>query len=393
VTAPTGRIAFAAVPPADGDPLPVLRLATDTGLRGVTVRPDPGTGTGTGGAPVEFVTAFPPVPAGSTDDAPTAELHLPEPAGPPGRRRLVLVAAATAALVLAAAAGVGWGLAGPEPGAEAPGGGSGLAAGDPELDVDQPGVDGQPAADDPPAGGGLPAGGSGSGPGSDSGSGPGSGSGSSGGGGPENQPPVIEDLSLSSDGLSLRIETVVSDPDGDEVSLAIEVDGVLRTIHDGNKAFAAFSYSDVGEEHEASVTVTATDPDGASAWQTASHLLVAKTTVTVRNVTFRILSTASCFDAAPAHRIVGRLTLSGVVGGSRPFDEELRRDRPELVLFDSSTRDSTTSEQQRLTLEFAFDGQSDTYQKVHRASDQVARVLTRGDCSGWLFYEVVFERT
>jgi hypothetical protein len=204
---------------------------------------------------------------------------------------------------------------------------------------------------------------------------------------------VIEDLSLSSDGLSLRIETVVSDPDGDEVSLAIEVDGVLRTIHDGNKAFAAFSYSDVGEEHEASVTVTATDPDGASAWQTASHLLVAKTTVTVRNVTFRILSTASCFDAAPAHRIVGRLTLSGVVGGSRPFDEELRRDRPELVLFDSSTRDSTTSEQQRLTLEFAFDGQSDTYQKVHRASDQVARVLTRGDCSGWLFYEVVFERT
>jgi hypothetical protein len=387
VTAPTGRVAVAVPAVADRDSVPVRQLATDAGLRGVAVRPDPGAGPEAGS--VDFVTAFPPVPAGATDD-PTTELPLPVPAGEPARQRGRLRVAGAVALVLAAAAGVGWGLAGAEPGdGSGPGAGSDQLAGDPELGGQPPGADGQPGAGDPPAGAGLP--GNGLPAGSGSGSGSGTGSGSSGGGGPGNQPPVIEDLGLSSYGLTLTIAPTVRDPDGDEVSLAFEVDGEEVPATDPTRATISFSHAEVGEEYEASVTVTATDSGGASSWQTASHPLVANTTATVQNVTFRVLNPAGCFDAAPAHRLAGKLTLSGVAGGSQSFNEELRRDRPEVVLLESSTSTTPRYTAQRLTLEFAFDGQPGTYQKVHAASDQVARLLVRDDCSGWLFYRVTFE--
>lgn len=59
-TAPTGRVAFAAVPPADGDPADAYTLAAKAGLRGTGVQLDPGTDADA--EPVFLVTAFPPRP-------------------------------------------------------------------------------------------------------------------------------------------------------------------------------------------------------------------------------------------------------------------------------------------------------------------------------------------
>jgi serine/threonine-protein kinase len=70
VTAPTGRVAFAAVPPADGDPAGVSALVAEAGLRGTGVQLD--AGTSAGAEPVFLVTAFPPKPTGAATAPATA---------------------------------------------------------------------------------------------------------------------------------------------------------------------------------------------------------------------------------------------------------------------------------------------------------------------------------
>jgi len=77
VTRPTGRVAFALVPPAGDGPERVAALVERSGLRGTSVRLDPGTDPDA--PPACLVTAFPPRPPGTGWSRP-ARL-LPRPAG------------------------------------------------------------------------------------------------------------------------------------------------------------------------------------------------------------------------------------------------------------------------------------------------------------------------
>ncbi|HEX6195769.1 MAG TPA: hypothetical protein VFZ37_07655 [Jiangellaceae bacterium] len=410
VTTPTGRVTYAVPRLAGGNPAPAQQ-AQAAGLRGVAIRTDPGADHE--GVPVEFVTAFPPVPAEpGADTETTAQIHLREPAANPAqpRRRRQVLAGSVAALVGAAAVAVVWSLAG----ADRQDGGSDLLARGAELDVDPPGADGRPADDNPLADGGQQTDdtdtnsastsetGAGSSSGSsDSGSSSntGSESDSTGGGEPVNQPPVIEDMGLSvpgPEGLALLIEPIVSDPDGDEVSVAIEVDGEPLQIADpaGPRIMFRFSYDEVGETHDATVTVIATDTLGNSSQRTETHQLVAKYYVRVAGVLFRITNTADCFADDPRRSVTGSIRLSGAVEQVKSFSTELRQDRPETELFGTLTAIRQTPPSQRLTLEIEFEGESRSYDKVHSTSDQVARLLTspNAQCRGWLLYKVTFHR-
>jgi SAM-dependent methyltransferase len=68
VTAPTGRVAFAAVPPDDGDPAGVYALVAEAGLRGTGVQLD--AGTSASAEPAFLVTALPPKPTGAATAPP-----------------------------------------------------------------------------------------------------------------------------------------------------------------------------------------------------------------------------------------------------------------------------------------------------------------------------------
>lgn len=323
VTAPTGRVAFAMPRPADGNPEPVQQLGDAAGLRGVATRSDPAADSES--EPVEFVTAFPPLPASA--DSPTTVVRRPKPAGQPGRRRLLVAAAA---LVVAAAAGVAWGLAGAGPGDVAPGGGSGPLAGDTELDIDQRGAEGQLAAEDAPAGGGLPTDNSDADSSSGSGNGSGSaGSSGSGGGQPSNRPPDIESPGLTSAGLLLTIAAKVTDPDGDDVSLLFDIDGMevdpaQTCSHPTCKgeeqpgdfptvAGVRLDFADIGYRSDVAVTITATDSHGATTRETYSHTISASTRVSFRDLNYAIDDPSACFSETDSRVLSFTVVLDGAV--------------------------------------------------------------------------------
>ena len=249
---------------------------------------------------------------------------------------------AAAAVVAVVAVGIGWGLASDgsgRSGSNGPGAVPGLSADDPGTDGDQPGGDG--AADD-----GGPAAGSAPDSGSDSGSGSGSRSGSAGGAAPDNQPPVIEDPGLSSDGLLLQIAPTVTDPEGDDVSLLFEIDGhetdpattcfehpTCKGEEDPSatptKASAVLDHTEVGYEHDAMVTIIATDGRGATSRQTFTHELVAKSTVAFRDLRFTVGSPEDCFREESSRSLSYKLDLSGAImktraGSGFPTNERTR---------------------------------------------------------------------
>jgi SAM-dependent methyltransferase len=338
VTAPTGRIALTVARPADGDPIPVQRLAEAAGLRGVAVRTDPAPTSGS--EPVEFVTAFPPRPAGSGEDdvtAQTAEFHPPKPASEPepgqpsrSRRRRLLLAGSVAALVVAAAVGVAWGLASDDPDQGAQASQSGLAD-DAAGDLEQPGPQ---DADEPLAGGGTPTDSpgdesdSGSGSASESSSSSGTESGS-GGGQPSNNPPVIDLPGLTSGGLVLFVAPEASDPDGDAVTLLFEVEGMTidpaqtcSTLgckgeeQPGDFPHAAaipLDFADTGYRSDVAVTITATDSHGATSRQTYAHTVSARTRVNFRELTLAFNDPAACFSDQDTRVLTFSLDLTGAI--------------------------------------------------------------------------------
>jgi hypothetical protein len=400
VTAPTGRVAIA-MSHQDRSPVPAQQLAEKAGLRGVAVRSDPGTDSGT--TPVEFVTAFPPVPGKPRDDTDiTTEIHLPGQATEPtpSRRRHLVLAGSVAALVAAAAVGVVWSLAGA--GTDTPVGGSDVLAGDTE-----PGID-QPAADDAPAGGALPTDDPDSGSSAastsesdtssssgDSDSSGGSGSGSAGGGEPENQPPVIEDMGLSRpgpEGLMLLIEPNVSDPNGDDVSVSIEVDGEPLQIVDPARPKVAFrfSYDEVGAEHEAAVAVTATDAHGASTQQTETYRLVAYHALRLTNMRFTVTNPTDCFADEPVRRLIANIQIAD---NNFQRDEELRADRSDIQLSPGYTAIRPDPIEVHVSVDITFAGKTDSFDQVLSSDRLVFEAFDlTGDCRALLNYRVDVDR-
>lgn len=403
VAAPTGRIAIA-MSHQGRSPVPAQQLTEKAGLRGVTVRTDAEADSES--APIEFVTAFPPVPTKPGNNAATAEIHLPGPATTPtpSRRRRLLLAGSVAALMAAAAVGIAWSLAGA--GTDTPDGGSDVLAGDTEPGIDQPGTDGQPAADDAPAGGGQPTSDTGSSSASasesgtdsssdDPGSSSGSGSGSTGDGEPENQPPVIEDMGLSRpgpEGLMLLIEPSVSDPDGDDVSMSIEVDGEPLQLADPARPKIAFrfSYDEVGAEHEAAVTVTATDTHGASTQQTETYRLVAKYALRLTNMRFTVTNPTDCFPDQPVRRLIANIQIAD---NSFQRDEELRVDRSDIQLSPGYTAIRPDPIEVHVSVDITFAGKTDSFDHVLSSDRLVFEAFDlTGDCRALLNYRVDVDR-
>jgi hypothetical protein len=197
-----------------------------------------------------------------------------------------------------------WALAGAEPGAGGPDGGSDLLAGNAEPDIDQPGEDGQPAGDgDPADGGGLA-------DGSDVGS-EGSGDGQS------NRPPVIDSAGLSSSGLTLTIDPEVSDLDGDDVTVAFDVNGIPVDLEQACFAHDAcqvpLDVADVGYQSDADVTIIATDSRGAETRETYSHTVSARTFVRVARLRYTIDNPSACFREVESRELSFRLVSTGAV--------------------------------------------------------------------------------
>jgi hypothetical protein len=406
VTALTGRIALGALPPAGDDSTELPELAAQAGLRWVQARTETKVA-GSETVTVCLVTAFPPRPAAASQLAPDAGVEEPTAPIPvvrdtaqgtvPMIRRLVtgqvggrrgrLVAASVVVLLAAVAIGVGWGLAGdraPDITAD-PGSGPGLA-GDSGSEL-APGQSGVP--DDPVAGGA----GNGGGPFG----GAGSGAGSSGGGGPGNQPPAIADAGLSSDGLTLTVAPTVADPDGDEVSLAVEADGrSVGMSGDPARGTISYPYQTYGAEHEASVTIVATDAAGGSTRETFTHRLQAVTTVSVEDVRFTLTGNLGrCLGGdVRARRLVGTLTLTGPAQDTLSVNHELRLDRTEVVLLDRREGTGPGAPTQSVSLQAEFAGQADQHVEVHSGERRVFDSLfTATDgCTGLLSYHVTVQR-
>jgi hypothetical protein len=304
-------------------------------------------------------------------------------AGRGGNRRVAVLAAVS--VVLAIAVGIGWGLSGaddpdtpPGPAADDTGPGG----------LDLPGSSSEPTgqASEAPAG-------TGSGTGSGSGSGSGSGAGNSGGGPSANQPPRIEDPGLSSDGLLLAIQPTVSDPDGDDVSLLFEVDGEAVPPADPTRAEVRFDLDEVDYQHEASVTITATDSLGATTSETFTHALAAISTVRVTDISFKVDQPAVCFADEPTRTLRVTLQLSGHVTDSRDSTRALSRNRPEVTLLGEASAEvvgERPSQQIRLSdLEFA--GMSDGgFVRTYRSQSLRTEELRpfSGGCSGAFHYTV-----
>lgn len=303
------------------------------------------------------------------------------------------IAAVAVAAVLAAGGGVWWGLAGsgePVPAGAAPP--SPVVPGDAEATPEgSPAPEGSPPPGTPSGGADQPA---------DAGqSGGGAGAGQGGdGGAPANRAPVIDDPDLSSDGLILSITPTVTDPDGDEVTLVTVVDGeeVAPNAMDPDSEFATyvrFDHDEVGYTHTAKIEISATDSRGATTQRAFFHELAAVTTVTVRDMTFKVRSPSSCFADEAARRLTADVRLVGPATATVAINEELRADRSSVVLLDRASGEMTGSptSQRIFFSNGAFAGELDSANFSHTTSDGVLRHLFGLDvCRGVLTYRVDF---
>lgn len=345
-------------------------------------------------------------------DEPTAALPR---AGVPARRRLALIGAA-AGLVVAVAVAAGLTLAGgdrpdrDDPGGRAeaagpddraePGGGLGAADAGP----------GQPASPEPAGG---PAGGDGS----EAPVGAGGGSGGPGGEGagnqpPDNQPPVVEDAGLTSDGLILRIAPTVSDPDGDDLTLQFEVDGQLvdpaTTCYDDplckgdelstgtpTKAAVRLDHTKVGYQPQASVVVVATDRRGATTRASFSHQLTSVAVVAFRDLRFRVADPAACFQDEPERELTAAVELTGAITYANRYGRTLTANRSSVPLDAPRTVEFTGQAPPplRVSLSGSFAGWSQGFAapRTYQQSQQVVvPAFTQApDCAGEFAFSVV----
>jgi hypothetical protein len=311
--------------------------------------------------------------------------------------RTWIVTATAVGLALVLVIGIGWWLAGGErTGATdlaGPGGGTPPAEpGTGTIGTPDPAADG-----DEPGGDGGQSGGTG-------------GEGSAGTGGEPigNRAPEIEDPGLTSDGLLLRIAPTVTDPDGDEVSLLFEVDGVLldpaATCYDDplckgdelpsatpTKGSVRFGPDQVGYRHEAEVTVIAIDDRGAAARETYTHPLAAISTMTLSDVRFRLARPADCFRDVSSRTMAGLIKLTGPVSPGRSFLIELSRSEPSFTVPVGGTGEvvgEAPVQAVRILVEFA--GGTAELTKSHRGDTNQGLALygSTDDCAGHFTYSI-----
>lgn len=219
-----------------------------------------------------------------------------------------------------------------------------------------------------------------------------SGSGSSGGSGggsgtPPNRAPIIVDAGLSSQGLTLSITPTVTDPDGDDVDVALAVNGEDTAVA-GGTATITFPLSEVGYSHNTTIEIRATDTAGNETVETFSHTVDAVTTVTISKVKFRVQAPLVCFEDTPAMRLGGNLDLDGTVTENIQFSEELRPDRTEVILLDELSGE-TVGGPGGLDVKMlgGLAGLLDLYEESHSGSDGVFVTMFKDtECKGFFSY-------
>jgi len=340
-------------------------------------------------------------------DEPTAALPGP---GTPARRRLALIGAA-AGLVVAVAVAAGLALSGGDRPDRDDLGGQAEAAGPDDRAESSGGPVAAGAGPDQPASP-EPAGGADGGDEPGAPVGAGGGSGGPGGGAPGNQPPVVEDAGLTSDGLILRIAPTVSDPDGDGVALLFEVDGQLvdpattcfsDPLCKGDeldtatptKAAVRLDHTRVGYRPEASVVIVATDRRGATTRETFSHQLTAVAMVAFRDLRFRVADPAACFRDEPERKLTAAVELTGAVTYANRYGRTLTANRSSVPLDAPRTVElaGQAPPPLRVSLSGSFAGWSQGFAapRTYQQSQQVVvPAFTQDpDCSGEFAFSVV----
>lgn len=206
---------------------------------------------------------------------------------------------------------------------------------------------------------------------------------------PANQPPVIVDPGISSDGLTLRVQPTFADPENDDIAVVITVDG-----DEASNSAAGFSGSFdervVGYTHETEIGIQVTDTSGNTTTETFNHTLEAITTVVVSDVKLRVTTAGSCFESTPARRFGGTLRLAGSVAARTPFSDELRADRTEVVLVELTTGETIGGPGGvDVSLIGGLDGLLESYEASHGEDDSVlTRMFQDTDCRSFLSYRV-----
>jgi hypothetical protein len=143
---------------------------------------------------------------------------------------------------------------------------------------------------------------------------------SSDGGQPANRPPIIESPGLASDGLVLTIAPQVTDPEGDEVTLLFDVDGIevdpAQTPEDGpTNAELMLNFADVGYRSNVPITITATDSRGATTRQTYSREVTALARVSFPTLELGFNDPEACLGAG-SRELSFQLDLTGAIESS-----------------------------------------------------------------------------
>lgn len=206
---------------------------------------------------------------------------------------------------------------------------------------------------------------------------------------PANQPPVIVDPGISSEGLTFSIQPTVIDPENEAVSVLITVDGSEVPISAAGFS-GSFDASVVGFTHDTEVGIQVTDTSGNTTTETFNHTLEAITTVAVSDVKLRVTTAGSCFESTPAQRFGGTLLLAGSISARNPFSEELRADRTEVVLADLVTGEIVGGPGSvDVSLLGGLDGLLESYEASHSKDDSVlTRMFRDTDCRSFLSYRV-----
>lgn len=209
---------------------------------------------------------------------------------------------------------------------------------------------------------------------------------------PPNRPPIIVDAGLSSNGLTLSITPTVTDPDGDDVDVALTVDGEDTPVT-GGTVMTTFGLGDVGYSHTATIEIRATDTAGNETVETFTHRVEAVTTVLLRNIRFQVNNPLVCFEDSAAVRIAGNLVVEGTIDtteNSIKFSEELRPDRTVVTLHDDISGQTVGGPGGLdLTMVGGLAGMLDLYEASHSSSAiGVASMFEGTECQGAFSYLV-----
>lgn len=209
-----------------------------------------------------------------------------------------------------------------------------------------------------------------------------------------NLPPSIDDLGVTSDGLTLHIEPVVSDPEGDDLQITYSLDDVeVFTGSEGLPHTVSLDLDDVGYAHTATVVITV-DDGTQTVTDFVEHELAAVTSVVVREISYDMRLPDSCFESSAAERISGVIVFSGPVDTTREFSVELRPDRPDAVLVAGLTGEIAGEPPRQVVeltqLRLAGDSGSPVTKEFAGTDSALASLFTNA-CRGTLNFRVEME--